>query len=526
MVILRLLLCFATLLEARSLRLFSTAELINVTHGDGLSSSGQGPSSAAALPDVTPSKGIFASDERGEGSNIPSNLATDFDPIPNPRVAILLVGNNLVSRAPPLKQSTRTLINKTAIPVSAGAKAERTRKLVEAIMKNISRWKKHASSGAGGVKDLKAMRERGVQEDESRLSNNLPWYVPPDFQQGVQSYQNSEFSLNVSDDELKKLAEVDYWPWGSFLHYVYKVLDTSLGKKPEVFLCTKNLTGPMPPEITESFDIKAEDQFTRGARCYQEVVNDAKFGKYDYYIKIRPDFVFTGAFPNVSTLHPERFHSRFREALGLKNLNSAHFSWEGCDENCNGFPWSSYGYVNDDMVFVAPAAVADKVFVNSSEVLRLQETFVWPKEWLHTIRHNWETLFAKSIAAQAVLSDPLEVMGYPVEAKVNHRAMQHMCLFQKMKKEKCGHYRPLIRAHRDLLAAVRDMNGPRTLRPMKTRPRQLPHGWLDALKKLNMTPDQGLIEAPKVAGAAAGRREAEEIAETTKGEAAAEAARP
>jgi len=227
--------------------------------------------------------------------------------------------------------------------------------------------------------------------------------------------------------------------WPLFKEHVLESIRSSLGSYPDVVVCADSIVGTLPPEVTRVVNVSTTDQFERARLCYEAVV---ALRPYDLYIKTRPDFVFLGDLPDVAAMRPDCIHTRFRHAIGIAGLTSSHFSWDQCNHKCNGMPKTAVGYINDDMIWVVPSAVAAKVFAADSADGHWQDHLRMPPRWL-VAPDTLELAFTKRLIGAGVVTEPLAVAGYPLNCRFNHKQSASPCAKLPVAKDDCGEQRPM-----------------------------------------------------------------------------------
>lgn len=170
-------------------------------------------------------------------------------------------------------------------------------------------------------------------------------------------------------------------PWSAFKKRVLAPSRSYEGVRPDIFVCTDVVEGEVPPEVSGVFsDASAKNQFERAHLCYQDAL---KSKAYDFYVR------------------------------------------------------SAVGYTDDDMVFVVPGAIADKVFVSDSAKQRLLDQFKPPANWLEPIATSPETAWTQQLLAAGVETEPLSITGYPVQSNWPH-ATGAACAKEHIRKTQCG----------------------------------------------------------------------------------------
>jgi len=199
--------------------------------------------------------------------------------------------------------------------------------------------------------------------------------------------------------------------WSSLMTYLVNPIRQHA--RADIFVCADHIpAGRRPEEIKYVFAFDATNQHTRVRGCWQRVGEG-----YDFYVKVRPDFVFLGSNLDWTSLRSDRLYSRFRYVGGLTGVTSEHMSWEICTSECHCKDHT--GFANDDMIWVAHGSLMDRV-----TAFRNGDAMSKPMTWL--CRGNgrkglWtEEQWSLSLLAQGVLTSPLAVTGYPTSTQHNH----------------------------------------------------------------------------------------------------------
>jgi len=195
-------------------------------------------------------------------------------------------------------------------------------------------------------------------------------------------------------------------------------------------------------DITKIFVFDAEDQFQRIHKCYEHVVQKGRV-EYDWFLRVRPDFIYIHDFPDPGLFDPHYVYSRFRLAQGIAGLTSDHCSYSFCDGSCNGQPSYRAGYRNDDQLWAAPRELADRVFnVDNLQSEKYYDSYPygWIVPSMNTNLNCPEDLLTKRWLRQKILSMPLAVAGYPLHSYFKDGIYEHSnhCLMNDPVTKWCG----------------------------------------------------------------------------------------
>jgi len=194
-------------------------------------------------------------------------------------------------------------------------------------------------------------------------------------------------------------------------------LHSPLSKTYEVdtILCVDSYDiGGSAPLNVQAHAFPAESQLERWHECLKRIVSD----KYEWIIKVRPDYFYYKPIPDLSTFNNNYIYTRFRTAGGIQHLTSDHFSYTYCDPGCNA---GGIGYMNDDMLFVMPASVVSILNGTSLPKQHLQV----PPSWVPLV---WaEGVWSKLLLDAGILTMPLAAPGFPRHDKFGHHGASAPC---------------------------------------------------------------------------------------------------
>eukprot|EP00931_Biecheleriopsis_adriatica_P046819 TRINITY_DN26936_c0_g1_i2.p1 TRINITY_DN26936_c0_g1~~TRINITY_DN26936_c0_g1_i2.p1 ORF type:complete len:352 (+),score=48.73 TRINITY_DN26936_c0_g1_i2:101-1156(+) len=207
-------------------------------------------------------------------------------------------------------------------------------------------------------------------------------------------------------------------PWESLLQHVVRPLQEDAASV-DVFICRdKTEPGDLPASaesllprrnVTEVFTFPQQDVVDLLHQCYQRVMTSG----YSYYLKVRPDNVYSKDFPALSNFLGDFIFTRVRSANGIQDLTSEHVSWDYCEATCQG--GQGTGYMNDNGVIMVPSSLASKVFLSKQELDRRSGSCQLPRDWIQM--KNWpESRFTRAILCQGVKTKKLALQAIQVNA--------------------------------------------------------------------------------------------------------------
>jgi hypothetical protein len=236
-------------------------------------------------------------------------------------------------------------------------------------------------------------------------------------------------------------------PWDTFKKHVVGPLKRDFHERVDIFVCTNELSGAVPEEVTAAFTINvgghtsslslSQEQFDRSKACFSQVLG---FGRnYTYFIKVRPDFVFLTDIEDYSGLRRDCMHTRFQHVWNIAGLRRCHSQliFDRC-HGCNG-RWKRsvvdasvprFGWIVDDMVFVAPFELAASVFISSEEI-RHWSGYEMPNRhrWIdhHGLKYSTEGQYTKALVMNKVPVCPLCINGWPKSSNRDWHEHEHEC---------------------------------------------------------------------------------------------------
>jgi len=212
----------------------------------------------------------------------------------------------------------------------------------------------------------------------------------------------------------------------------------------DVILCIDKKVNDVPPEVTHVFAISAPSQEERGLQCLAKIRNNHR--TYEWLIKTRPDFMFYRPFPSMTSFLPGYVYTRFRAVAGISNLTSDHFSWDYCTSRCNAGPPGRYGYMNDDMVRVVPAALMQFAFRSLGDTTKVKT----PQTWIAYKNFPHEVGLSLFWLERGIRTMPLACPGYPRHARYHHHELSYPCSTVPVKKN-CQPNLPIQDVHKALV---------------------------------------------------------------------------
>jgi len=236
-----------------------------------------------------------------------------------------------------------------------------------------------------------------------------------------------------SYDQNEKRTPQGPRPWDTFKEHVVRPLKRDFQERVDIFVCTNKIVGDAPGEITAAFTINStgstpqshgisKEQFDRAQACFSKV---AGFGrKYSYFMKVRPDFVFLTDIEDYSELRRDCMHSRFQRAWNIDGfrrcqsqlINRHCTSCNGQYSKARAFGPAQFGWIVDDMVFVAPFEIAKSVFMTGEEIQQLSNVRISKRSrWIgkNDLNMSTEGIYTNALVLNKVPMCPLCINGWP-----------------------------------------------------------------------------------------------------------------
>lgn len=246
-------------------------------------------------------------------------------------------------------------------------------------------------------------------------------------------------------------------PWDSFKEHVLGPLKRDFRGNVDVFVCTNEVAGHVPEEVTAAFTITltthsqrvsgtsnstvgfSHEQFDRTKACFSKVSTYRK--DYTYFMKVRPDFIFRTSIEDYSALRRDCMHTRFQRMWNIAGVRACHSQLiSGRCPTCNGqrglWKGLKFGWIVDDMVFVVPSELAKSTFMSSEELEQ------WSRHEFPNAEHmsHWvnkhaltgptattEGLYTSALFMNKVPACPLCINGWPKASHRDWSEHQHQC---------------------------------------------------------------------------------------------------
>jgi len=233
-------------------------------------------------------------------------------------------------------------------------------------------------------------------------------------------------------------------PWDSFKKHVLEPLRRDFHERVDIFVCTNQFVAAAPVEVTAVFTINStshtsrlgfsEEQFDRSKACFSNVL---EFGRrYTYFMKVRPDFVFITDIEDYSNLRHDCMHTRFQRMWNIAGIRHCHSQLIfGRCYSCNGelrHPVGGvrFGWIVDDMVFVAPFELAKSVFMTSAEIHHwARYNIPNHNRWIdkYELHNSTEGSYTNALIMNKVPVCPLCINGWPKSSHRDWHQHQHEC---------------------------------------------------------------------------------------------------
>lgn len=241
-------------------------------------------------------------------------------------------------------------------------------------------------------------------------------------------------------------------PWDTFREHVLRPLRRDFQGGVDIFVCTNEVIGVVPDDVTAVFEINLEGptacQFDRAHACFSKVLE--RGNEYAYFMKVRPDFVFLSDVEDYSSLRPDCMHTRFQRMWNIAGIQRCHSQliFSHC-QTCNGdrpFDTTStrLGYIGDDMVFVVPSQLAKSAFMTSKEIEHWSSsdyTIPHRDSWVgkRALEKTTEGRYTKAMIMNQVPMCPLCINGWP-KLSVRDWKQHHQTCRNDNSPYDCGHF--------------------------------------------------------------------------------------
>jgi hypothetical protein len=231
-------------------------------------------------------------------------------------------------------------------------------------------------------------------------------------------------------------------PWDTFKKHVLGPLKRDFQERVDVFVCTNQSVGAAPEEVTAVFTINSTshtsklsfEQFDRSKACFSNIL---EFGRrYTYFMKVRPDFVFLTDIEDYSELRRDCMHTRFQRMWNIEGIQRCHSQLiYGRCSSCNGellhrVGAVRFGWIVDDMVFVAPFELATTIFMSSADIHHWTNYAIPNHDrWIDNVELNLTTegSYTNALILNKVPVCPLCINGWPKGSHRDWHQHQHEC---------------------------------------------------------------------------------------------------
>jgi len=232
-------------------------------------------------------------------------------------------------------------------------------------------------------------------------------------------------------------------PWDTFIEHVVRPLKRDFHDRVDIFVCTNKIEGDVPEEITAAFTInitnrtaQSMQQFDRAKACFSNVRGFGR--KYTYFMKVRPDFVFLTDVDDYSELRRDCMHTRFKNAWNIDGMKRCHSQllYRHC-VSCNGmgsralmYGEARFGWIVDDMVFVAPFELAESVFMAGEEIQHLATHDIPHRvRWITKgdLHATTEGKLTNALVLKKVPVCPLCITGWPKTSRRDWKEHKEVC---------------------------------------------------------------------------------------------------